>query len=200
MQQGFSAGPVSTVIGETQPDEVLQFLRVKGRYSVVVTSDDSFFESVDVRSHEGRPESRHFVEDAAHGPDIALAVVGQIRPYFRTGVVWSASLGAGKPTFADFTDIEVSQFQLFIIFGQKNVGTLDVSVEDVHPMESLQPVEHLDRHPPDLALGDVLLSLLVALDEPAEIPSRGELGDEQKRPRGLIVYGVLVADDVGVAD
>jgi len=73
-----------------------------------MTCDDPFFEGVDVRSHEGRPEGCHFIKYAAHGPNVTLTVVRQIRPHFRTGIVWSSSLGTSESALANFADIKVT--------------------------------------------------------------------------------------------
>jgi len=51
-------------------------------------------------------------------------------------------------------------------------------MEDVHTMQGLESVEHLDPHPPDLVLRDKLFALLAAPDEAGEVTPLCELSDE----------------------
>ena len=78
-------------------------------------------------------------------------------------------MSASKSTLADFADIEVSKFDLLVLVGEKNVGTFDISVENIHSVEDPQSMDHLDGHPPDLIFRNKFLSLLVSLDESREI-------------------------------
>lgn len=124
---------------------------------------------MDIVSHEGWPKRSHLIENTSHGPNIALAIVGQISPDFRTGIVGGPSLGAGKSALADLADVQVSQLDLFVILAKEEVSTLNISMEYVHSMECLQAVEHLNSHSPDFVFWKVFLASLVALDEAGEI-------------------------------
>ena len=109
-------------------------------------------------------------------------------------------MGTGQSAFADFAHIQISQFDFLVILGQEDVGTLDISVKNVHPMESLESVQHLNGHFPDLAFRDHLLALLEILDVSGKVPSSCKLSDEQETVRGIVVDGVFVADNVGIVD
>ena len=86
------------------------------------------------------------------------------------------------------------------MLGEQYIGALDIPMEDVHLMQDLKSVQHLDGHPPDIVLIDMFLPLLVALDEPAQIPAIGELGDQEQAAGSLIIDGFFIADDVGVGN
>lgn len=165
-----------------------------------MTCADFLLERVDVVGHEWRAKRCHFIENAAKGPDIAFAIVREIWPYFGAGIVGCACLGAGHTTFTDFGDVEISQFDLLMVLGQEDIGAFDVPVEDIHAMQRLQPVQHLNGKFPNVTFVQRLLSFLVGLDESAEISAIGELSDEEEAACILIVDGFLVGDDVGVGD
>lgn len=61
-------------------------------------------------------------------------------------------------------------------------------------------MQHLDAHPPDLALRHHLLALHVGADEGGEVAALCELGDEEECAGGLVVGDVFEGQDVWVGD
>jgi len=104
------------------------------------------------------------VEHTSQRPDVAFGVVGKFRPNLGTGVIGSAGLGGCHSAPADFADVQIGQPYLSVVFGEEDVGTLDVSVEDVAPVQGCQGAKHLDSHTPDLGLRDKLSALLKGFD------------------------------------
>lgn len=72
-------------------------------------------------------------------------------------------MSAGKTTLTDLADIQISQLDLFVILAKEEIGAFDISMEDVHPMQSLQSMKHLDSHPPNFAFGKGFFIFLVVL-------------------------------------
>jgi hypothetical protein len=70
------------------------------------------------------------IEDTPHRPDVTLAVVRLVLPHLGAAVVGSSSLGFHYSQLCYFTNIKVSQLHLARL-GQKNVGTLDISVDNL---------------------------------------------------------------------
>lgn len=95
---------------------------------------------MNVVSKKRRPEGSHFIKNTTHRPNVAFAIVRQVSPNFRAGIIRSASLGASKTTLTDLANIQISQLDLFVILAQQQIGTLDISMKDVHPMQCLQPM------------------------------------------------------------
>lgn len=86
------------------------------------------------------------------------------------------------------------------MLGEQHICALDIPMKDVHLMQGLEPIQHLNSHLPDIILIDMLLPLLVTLDVPAQIPAICKLGDQEQATRGFIVDGFLISNDVGVGD
>lgn len=54
-------------------------------------------ESLHIVGHERWPERRHFVDDAAEGPDITLVIIRLIFPHLRRGIIRRPRLRVIKP-------------------------------------------------------------------------------------------------------
>ena len=87
-----------------------------------------------------------------------------------------------------------------MILREEHIGALDISVEDIHSMQGLESVQHLDRKFPYVSLVDRFFSLLVGLDEAAEVTAVCEFRDEKEASCILVVYCFFVGEDVGVCD
>lgn len=83
---------------------------------------------------------------------------------------------------------------------EEHIGALDISVEDIHSMQRLESVQHLDRKFPYVSLVDRFFSLLVGLDEAAEVTAVCEFRDEEKASCILVVNCFFVGEDVGVGN
>ena len=88
-------------------------------------------------AREGRTEGSEFVDEAAEGPDVGLAVVRLVRPDLGGHVVRRANLGLHLvPSFQPLRDIQVTESNR-AVFGQKAIRSLDVSVQDSMRMEEV---------------------------------------------------------------
>jgi hypothetical protein len=67
-------------------------------------------------------------------------------------------------------------------------------------MQGLESVQHLDRKFPYVSLVDRFFSLLVGLDEAAEVTAVCEFRDEKEASCILVVYCFFVGEDVGVGN
>lgn len=90
-------------------------------------------------------------------------IVRQVAPNLRTCVVRSASLGVEQSLLGHFGNVHVSEFGRLILV-QEYVGTLEITVENLHLMERLESSHNLDEDLPYLILWNVLLLLLVRGD------------------------------------
>ena len=73
--------------------------------------------------------SSKLIDHATERPDIAFGVVGFVKPYLRTCIVGSTGLSLHETKLCYFAHVKVSEFDL-AIFAEKDVSTLDVSVND----------------------------------------------------------------------
>ena len=87
-----------------------------------------------------------------------------------------------------------------MILGEEHIGTLNVSVEDIHLVQCFEPVQHLYGEFPYISFIDVFCSFLVGLDESAEVPAICEFRDEKEASSVLVVYCFFVGEDIGVSD
>lgn len=87
-----------------------------------------------------------------------------------------------------------------MMLGKQHIGTFDIPMEDVHLMQGLESIQHLNGHPPDIVLIDMLLPLLMTLDESTQISSIRELSDQQQTPPNLIIHCFFIPNNVGVGD
>ena len=84
-------------------------------------------------------QRRHLVEDAAHGPEVWLVVVGLVLPDLGAEVVRGPDAGlgvVGRPVH-DPGDPEVPEFD-GPVFPEKDVLGFDVSVENLPLMDVLK--------------------------------------------------------------
>ena len=70
-------------------------------------------------------------------------------------------MGAGKTAFADLRHIQISQSRLSLLATQENIGTFDVSVEDIEAVEFPESKQQLDGDSPNFLLFNALFVLLV---------------------------------------
>ena len=80
-----------------------------GRYFREPPLQHFFVEPGHVLSSERRSKRYGFVQYASQRPDVALAVVWLVTPYFRGSVVRRSRLSIEKPLFGDFGNIHVSK-------------------------------------------------------------------------------------------
>ena len=140
--------------------ELLRILSVDGR---VLALEHSLVESVHVVCAEGWFERAHFVQDAAKRPNVTLRPVRLIFPHFRARVVRRASLRVQKALLGDLGDIQIAQLRISILL-QENVGTFQISMQDVLAVKSSQSFAHFDENFPDCRFAHHSISLLVLDD------------------------------------
>ena len=87
-----------------------------------------------------------------------------------------------------------------MILGEEHIGALDVSVEDIHPVQCFESVQHLYGELPYISFIDVFFSFLLGLDQSAEVPPICEFGYEKEASSILVVYCFFVAEDIRVSD
>lgn len=118
VQQPLSRWSLLSRSCQTKTDKRIQILWVNVRNPVTYASLYFLAEGRQLNCHKGRSERGHFIEHTSQRPNIAFSSVRQISPNFRTGIVRRASLGAGKATFADLWNIQVSQSCLSLLTTQ----------------------------------------------------------------------------------
>lgn len=95
------------------------------------------------------------------------------------------------PTFYNLRNIEVSKLDS-PIFSEEDVGTFDVSVDNLEVVESLKASEDLYEVRPALILGQCLSTLLKVVDLLQEVPTIGMLHNYTERRGGVFKEGLLV--------
>jgi len=86
-------------------------------------------------------------------------------------------LSLHDPKFGDFAHIEVAQLNSSI-FVEENVGTFDVSVDDLAPMKLMQAKHHLLQDHPDFALTHNLAMLSCVFYFGIEVATVSHLHDD----------------------
>jgi len=158
-----------------------------------------FVQALHVVGAEGRDKCTHLVEDAAEGPDIALAVVGLVAPHLRTGIVGCSRLRVAEALLDDFADVEVAQLGLHVL-EKEQVGTLHVAMQDAAHVERPQPSHDLNEDIPDLLLLNIGLSFLIVADFLEDVAVVSILHDQAQTRRGLVDKCVAIGNHVGVID
>ena len=98
---------------------------------------------------EGRVERDQLVEDAAQGPNVTFEVVWLVLPDLRTGIVGSTRLSLQDAHFGDLRHIQISQLD-HTIFSQKHISTLNISMNNLFIVKSLQTQNHLVEDGPNV--------------------------------------------------
>ena len=100
------------------------------RYARVGATQHLAVQTCHVICSEGRPQRDTLVQDAAQGPDVALHVVGLISPDLGRSVIRCTGLRVEEAPLRDLGDVHVAELGRSI-FVQENVGTLQISMENV---------------------------------------------------------------------
>lgn len=144
---------------------------------------------------EGVAEVAHFVEAAAHGPDIAFVGVGLVFEELGAHVVGGSDAGVGKVArgVEDLGDAEVAEADAAIF--EEDVLRFEVAVEDLLLMKVEEGEGHLGEPVDDLRLGEAFLvsNFLVNVASLA-------VDHDDVEILLAVEEGVLVGDDVGVAE
>lgn len=111
-------------------DQALEVPRVGGGWVLVDTFNYLLIQGVHVGCSERWVESKRLIQDAPQAPDVALCVVRGVVPYLRTRIVGRSRLRVQKSFFCDLRNIKVTE-QSHAVFGEEDVRTFDVPVEDV---------------------------------------------------------------------
>lgn len=115
------------------------------------TFHDSLIETLHVLGCEWWIQSNQFVQYAAQRPYIRLQIIWLILPDFRTCVIWSSCLSFQNSGLSNFGNIQITQFH-HSIFREENIGTFDISMNNLLIMKRFQPQHHLVEDRPDVCL------------------------------------------------
>jgi hypothetical protein len=151
-------------------------------------------------TNEGRLLNCHLIEDASQRPNVAFSAIRFFLPHLWTGIVGSASLSASHSTGGDNRHIHVCQFHLRLVFGEEDVGTLDIPMQNIHVVQHRETFEGLVGDLPNGVLIDIFPGSLVLLDQLEDIPAFEVFSNDAEGIGELVIEGVLVAEDTGVVD
>ena len=119
--------------------------------SLIDTSEDFAVEASHIICSEWRPERDRLIQNATQRPNIALHVVGLVTPHLWTRIVWRSGLSVKKASLGDFGNIHVTELRL-AIFVEEHICTLQISVENVSVMKSLQSFDNENENFPNVVL------------------------------------------------
>ena len=173
-------------------------MRVVRGHWVVDAPYDLHREQVDAWSIKRWPECAKLVEHDAHRPHIGLVAVGlglddlggQVvgRPHHCAGLLDGVTQHLGDAEVADLDDA---------LLGQEDVGSLDVSVDDLAIVDVLHSQAHLGKPIKDLILAEGLPALL--LDFLTNVASVSVIHDDAQLT-ALGLEGLDKLYDVGVLE
>lgn len=118
---------------QTQFDHVHEVFGVGGGQRLNTSLAHTLKEHVHVVSSERRLKSAHFVQHAAHAPNVALVIIGLVLPDFGAGIVGRTSLSLEKATLGHLAHVEIAEFD-HTILGQKDVRALNVPMHNLPVM------------------------------------------------------------------
>lgn len=104
-----------------------------------------------------------------------------------------------KASLSDLRNIHISQFD-DASFREKDVGWLDIPMEDVQSMQFSESLHDLRKDAPDLLLSRMGALLLVLDDLVAEVAFAGVFHNDAERLGGLIDKRLSVGDNIGMPD
>ncbi len=134
------------------------------------------------------------IQDTSQGPNITTVVVTFIVPDFRTCVIRSSSLSHCELSIHDLRYVQVAQFSNSI--HEKDVGWLDVSMDDFVWMEHFQASQLIIGDLPDEVLVEFMILSCFLLCQALKVSSICVLHDYTKNVILLLEKGALVLDDV----
>ncbi len=164
VEQLADGGPLLGVGDEHLLDDVVQLVGVAAGDLLDDASGDLAVQVLQRAALEGRVERGHLVDDAAEGEDVALVAVDLVVPDFGGEVVGRADLRLGEVVFGHLGHVEVSQLDGLEVAGEEEVGRLDVAVDDLHLVQTLEADQTLAEVPPDGLFVDVQSPLLALRD------------------------------------
>mmetsp|Transcript_3661 Transcript_3661/g.10534 ORF Transcript_3661/g.10534 Transcript_3661/m.10534 type:complete len:532 (+) Transcript_3661:287-1882(+) len=144
---------------------------------------------------EGHCEGGHLVEDAAQGPHIRGKGVWPALPDLRGHVVRRADLSLGHGVLEHLGNTQVPNLEDPPLT-HHDVAGLDVTVEDLHLVESIDATGDLNEVVPDLGLAEGLAGHLLLLDNVGEVALRGVLHHNAQLV--AVEEGLIVRHDVGM--
>ena len=113
-----------------------QVIRVMAWNFRIDSFHNSVVESLHVFSCERRIQGNQLVKDTAEWPDIRFVIIRFVLPDLRTCIVGCSCLCLENASLGYFRHIQISKLD-HPIFCEEDVGTLDISVDDLLGMQSL---------------------------------------------------------------
>mmetsp|Transcript_26061 Transcript_26061/g.65694 ORF Transcript_26061/g.65694 Transcript_26061/m.65694 type:complete len:471 (-) Transcript_26061:1130-2542(-) len=199
LQQDVHRGSLPRVHLEEQGDHFVDVAAVDGWHPRILPPQDLSVQRLHVVRAKRGPQRDHFVDDAAQGPHVGLGVVGHVPPHLGTGVVGRPRLRHAETPLRHLGDVQIAQLDLTLA-AEEDVRALQVPVQNLQLVQSLQPVTHAKGAVPDVGLAEEGAHLLVVADFLKQIPTVSILRDNAQTPACVVVEALLVSDDVLVLD
>ena len=108
-------------------------------------------------------------------------------------------MGLHNCRFGDLADIQIAQLDS-ATFRQKDVCTLDVSVDDLSLVEGVESIDHLVENAPDVFFLKVSVRFLVLINLRLKVAAICILHHDTELIRLLLEECIFIASNVLVAD
>ena len=109
-------------------------------------------------------------------------------------------MSASHTTRGHDRHIHICQFDLRFIFREEDVGTLDISVQNIHIMKDRKTLECLVGNLPYGAFVDIFPRSFVLFDQLKDITSFEVLCHNAESVGELVIERIFVAENTGVID
>jgi hypothetical protein len=108
-------------------------------------------------------------------------------------------LGSGHSPLGNFGNVQISQL-VFAVLCAKNISTLEISVEDLYFVKSLETFGHLNHSLPNFDLVEKCFVQFMLVDFLLDVSGVCQLHDNTQSLGFLIEEGFLIIDDIGMGD
>mmetsp|Transcript_12784 Transcript_12784/g.35330 ORF Transcript_12784/g.35330 Transcript_12784/m.35330 type:complete len:269 (+) Transcript_12784:774-1580(+) len=175
-----------------------QVVAVVMRDPRVLSSQDLSVQTLHVVCAKRWAQRQHLVEHATEGPHVALGVVRHVPPNLWRCIVGRSCLRHAQTTLRDLGDVEISKLRRGTLprSAEKDVRTLQVSVQDLELVQGLQPPTHSEQVAPDVSLPKVCTLLVTLRDELVEVSSVSILSNYTQAARVVVEESLLVVNHV----
>lgn len=170
---------------------VLRQLGVAARQNAVVKAFHAL-------GSERRVQRAHLVNNAAQRPNVTLFVVRFLLPDFRARVVRRSRLSVQHAVLRDLAHVQIAHL-VCAVLALKDVGRLQVSVENVAIVQGFQARSHLHERLPNFPLLKLSGVLLVVHNLLVQVAHARKLHDDAQSARSFIEEGLLVRNHIDVA-
>jgi hypothetical protein len=140
-------------------------------------------------------QSCHFRHAATEAPDVTDAVIRSSLPNLRSEIAGTTNLGSGHVILNNLGDVQVTDLNGTEISSKEEIARLDVSVNNMMPIQVDQAFENLDKISPDVILRKPLPAFPPTIQKTTQIPTAHVLNNHPQASLTGVQKSLMVIDN-----